>query len=74
MSMRGLGFLLIVVGLAVLLAGGIGITRRREVARIGRISASVQERQTYPAARIVGAVLLLAGAGLVVVGQRGRRT
>ena len=71
--MRGFGLLLIALGLAALVVGGVGITRRREVARVGRVGISVNERQSLPAARVAGTALLVAGVGLVIAGQRRRR-
>ena len=70
--MRVLGVVLVVAGLIALLAGGFSFTRRREVARVGPITASVKETQSYPAARWAGGALLLVGIGLVVAGGRKR--
>jgi hypothetical protein len=69
---RVLGVVLVVAGLIALLAGGFSFTRRREVARVGPISATVKEKQTYPVARWAGVALILAGVGLVAVGGRKR--
>ena len=71
--MRIVGIVLVVAGLIALLAGGFSFTRRREVARVGPISASVKEKQTYPVARWAGGAMLLAGVGLIVVAGRHRR-
>jgi hypothetical protein len=71
--MRVLGIVLIVAGLVALLAGGINFTRRREVARIGPVSASVRESERFPVLRLAGGAMLLAGAALLVVGTRRRR-
>ena len=70
--MRVLGLVLVVAGLIALLAGGFSFTRRREVARVGPISATVQEKQSYPVARWAGIALLVAGVGLVRAGGRKR--
>jgi hypothetical protein len=69
---RVLGVVLVVAGLIALLAGGFSFTRRREVARVGPISASVREKETFPISRVAGVLLLAAGIGLVVVGSRKR--
>jgi hypothetical protein len=69
---RVLGVVLVVAGLIALLAGGFSFTRRREVVRMGPISASVKETQRYPVARWAGGAMLLLGIGLVVAGGRKR--
>ena len=70
--MRGFGLLLVALGIAALVLGNVGVTRRREVARFGTFSASVKEKQDYPAARYAGVALLAAGAVLGFVGHRRR--
>ena len=71
--MRVVGIVLVVAGLIALLAGGFSFTRRREVARVGPISASVRERQTFPMSRVAGGAMLLAGIGLIAAAGRRRR-
>ena len=70
--MRILAILLIAAGLIALVVGSVGYTRRREVARVGPISASVREHQTLTIPRVVGGVVLLAGIGLLVASGRRR--
>lgn len=70
--MRVLGAILIVVGAIALIFQGITYTRDRESVDIGPIEATVEEERTIPIHPIVGALLLVAGVGLVFVG--GRRT
>jgi hypothetical protein len=62
-----LGIILILVGALGL--AGVGIPTNRSVVDIGPIEASVQEKRTIPPA--LAGVLLLAGVGVVVVGQKG---
>jgi hypothetical protein len=69
---RVLGVVVVVAGLIALLAGGFSFTHRREVARVGPISATVAEKESFPVSRVAGVVLLLAGFGLVVAGSRKR--
>jgi hypothetical protein len=61
-----LGILLVLVG--VLGLAGVGIPGERSEVEIGPIEASVQEERTIPP--VVAGVLLLAGVGAVVVGQK----
>ena len=70
--MRVAGIILVVAGLVALLMGGFSFTRRREVARVGPLSASVRERQSFPMSRVAGGVMLVAGIALVVAGGRRR--
>ena len=70
--MRVLGVVLVVAGLIALVAGGFSFTRKREVMRVGPVSASVRETESYPMARWVGSGLLLLGIGLVAAGSRKR--
>jgi hypothetical protein len=62
-----LGIILILVGALGL--AGVGIPTNRSVVDIGPIEASVQEKRTIPP--VLAGVLLLAGVGVVVVGQKG---
>jgi hypothetical protein len=62
-----LGILLVLVGALGL--AGVGIPTNRSVVDIGPIEASVQEKRTIPP--VLAGVLLLAGVGVVVVGQKG---
>lgn len=70
--MRPLGILLIVVGVVALVVGSTGYRRTREVGQVGSITLSYSKRERLPAARIGGAIALIAGVGLVVAGQRRR--
>ena len=70
--MRILGIVLVVAGLIALFAGGFSFTRKREVMRVGPVSASVKETERYPVARWAGGALVLVGIGLIAVGGRKR--
>lgn len=71
--MRVLGILLIVAGLFALVLNGVSYSRRREVARVGPVSASVRETERVAVPRYVGIALLVAGAGLLAASARRRR-
>jgi hypothetical protein len=62
-----LGILLVLVGALGL--AGVGIPTNRSHMEIGPMEASVQETRTIPP--VLAGVLLLAGVGAVVVGQKG---
>ena len=70
--MRIAGIILVVLGIVGLVAGGISYTRQRDVINIGPISASVQQRETFPIPPVAGVIALIAGVGLLVGGGRRR--
>jgi hypothetical protein len=67
------GVLLIVVGFASLLLGGISWTRERTVLDLGPIEATTQERETIPIPPVVGGLLLAGGVVLLMVRSTGGR-
>jgi hypothetical protein len=71
--MRIAGIILIVLGIIGLVYGGITYTRRRDTVSIGPLSATVQQRETLPISPVAGAIVLVAGIGLLLAGGR-RRT
>lgn len=70
--MRIAGIILIIVGIIGLVWGGITYTKRRDTLSVGPISATVQQRETFPISPLAGGVALLVGIGLVVAGGRRR--
>ncbi|HLV26897.1 MAG TPA: hypothetical protein VKZ41_11355 [Gemmatimonadales bacterium] len=70
--MRILGIVLIVLGVIGLVYGGISYTRRSETVSVGPVSATIKERESLPIPPVLGAVALLAGIGLLVVGSRNK--
>lgn len=70
--MRILGIILIVLGIIGLVWGGITYTRRRDTVSVGPISATVQQRETFPISPVAGGVALVAGIALLVAGGRRR--
>ena len=71
--MRTVGVLLIVTGLLVLLVGGVRFTGRQEVARVGSATVTIPAPNYGALPNLVGAALLLAGAGLLGASARRRR-
>jgi hypothetical protein len=67
---KGLGIVLIVLGLIGLIYGGITWTQREEVLDLGPLEVTQEERKTVPLPPIVGGVALAAGVLLLVAGRR----
>lgn len=65
-----MGILLVVLGMAALLFGGIGYPRQKTILDIGGIKAVATEHRTFPVAPIAGAVLLLGGVALLALPNR----
>jgi hypothetical protein len=69
--MKGIGMILIVLGIVGLLWGGISWTRQEKVVDLGPVEVNKQTTKSLPVPPIAGAVLVLAGVALVVAGRRG---
>ena len=70
--MKLLGFVLIAVGLVGVIYGGITWTSRETVVDLGPLQVSQEKQESLPLPPIAGAVCLIAGTALVVVGGRSR--
>ena len=70
--MRLLGIILIVLGAAALVYGGVTYTKRRDTVNLGPLSATVNEKERVNIPPIVGGLVLAAGVALVIVGGRRR--
>lgn len=68
--MRTLGVILIVLGLIGLVWGGFAYTTREKIVDIGPIHASRDKTHNIPLPPIAGAVALIGGIALVVVGRK----
>lgn len=64
------GILLVVVGLASLLWGGISWTREEKIIDIGPFEATTRERETIPMPPILGGLLLAGGVILLVMKKK----
>jgi len=71
--MRTLGIILIVAGLLTLLVPYIPFTKREKILDIGPIQATATTEERVPISPIVGAVILLAGAGITVASMTARK-
>lgn len=69
---RIIGIVLIVIGVAGLLYGGITYPRERTVLKVGPLEAREKTHETIPFPPIAGGIALVAGILLVVV-PSGRR-
>jgi drug/metabolite transporter (DMT)-like permease len=66
-----LGIVLIVIGIVGLAWGGFTFTTREKVADIGPIHATRDKSHSVPLPPIGGAIALIGGVALLVVGNKG---
>lgn len=64
------GIVLIVLGLALLITGGLTYTKNEEKADLGPVDISVQEKKHVKAPTGVAVAVVVAGVALLVVGSR----
>lgn len=65
-TMRTLGIILIVVGIAALALPYLTFTKKEKVLDIGPIEAVTEKKESVPLSPIVGGIILVAGAGIVI--------
>ena len=70
--MRLVGIILIVLGLIGVIWGGITWTKRRDTISVGPISATVQQKQTFPISPVAGGIALVVGIAMVAASARRR--
>jgi uncharacterized membrane protein HdeD (DUF308 family) len=66
----GIGIILIVVGVVALALQTITVTTDEKVAEVGPIEVTKERRQTIPLPPILGALALVGGVVLVIVGAK----
>jgi len=66
------GIVLIVLGLAALVYGGINYTTRETVIDIGPLKATADRERTFPLPPVLGVVAVAGGIALLVAGSRKR--
>ena len=70
--MKGLGIVLIVLGILGFVFGGFAFTRKETVADIGPIEIQATEKERIPITPIASGVAVVAGLVLVMAGARKR--
>jgi hypothetical protein len=68
--MRIVGIVLICIGLLTLALPYITFTKQEKVLDIGPIEAVAEKKERIPVSPIIGAVVLLAGGGIVIASAR----
>ncbi|MGE5178872.1 MAG: hypothetical protein ACM3PF_07265 [Bacteroidota bacterium] len=68
------GALLIALGLAGLVWGGVTYTKSKDTAKLGPIDITVKEKKTVPVPMPVSVVAVVGGVVLLVMGTRRRPT
>jgi hypothetical protein len=66
------GIILIVLGLAALVYGGVTYTSRETVIDIGPLQATADRERTFPLPPVAGVVAVVGGIALLVGGMRKR--
>jgi uncharacterized membrane protein HdeD (DUF308 family) len=67
-----IGIVLIVLGVVALVMGGITYTTQETVLEVGPLKAQAEKEKTIPLPPLLGAIALVGGIILVVVGVRRR--
>lgn len=65
-----IGIVLLAVGIAMLAYKGISFIRQEQVAQLGPLRVTTEERETLPLSPVAGAAAVGLGAILIVVGVR----
>ena len=65
-----LGIILIVIGIVALAYGGFTYTKREKVVDLGPLKVSADREKTVPLPPILGALCLVGGVVLVIVGNK----
>ena len=69
-TMTKFGAALVALAVITLLVGTFGYTETKSLLRAGPIQIDTQEEHRLPGAVIGGAIVLIAGAGLIILGRR----
>ena len=64
------GVILIILGVVALIFGGISYTTKEEVVDLGPIEATAEQKKTIPLPPVLGAIALIGGIVLLVVGSK----
>lgn len=66
------GLILVVTGLVFLVFDQIGISRERELARVGPLEVTTTERETFTVPTVLSGVAIAAGLALIVAVRRAK--
>ncbi len=66
------GLILVVAGLVFLVFDQVGISREREVARIGALEVTTRERETFTVPTVLSGVAIAAGLALIIAVRRAK--
>jgi uncharacterized membrane protein YidH (DUF202 family) len=64
------GIILIILGIVALIFGGISYTKTEKVIDLGPIEATAEKKKTIPLPPILGAIALVGGIALLIVGSK----
>jgi uncharacterized membrane protein HdeD (DUF308 family) len=64
------GIILIILGIVALIFGGISYTKSEKVIDLGPIEATAEKKKTIPLPPILGAIALVGGIALLLVGSK----
>ena len=68
--MKTIGIVLVVLGVLALVYGGINYNKNRTVLEVGSMKVTATEHKSIPVPAVAGAVVLIGGVALLVVGSR----
>jgi hypothetical protein len=68
--MRGIGVVLVILGIVGFAMGGFQFTRKEKVANIGPLEVTQSKTERIPIAPIAAGVCVIAGIALVAMGSR----
>ena len=71
--MKTIGIVLVTLGVLALIYGGINFNRNRTVLQMGSLSVTATEHKSIPVPAVAGAIVLIGGATLLVLGRRRSR-
>ena len=66
------GLILVVAGLVFLVFDQIGISRERELARVGPLGVTTRERETFTVPTVLSGVAIAAGIALIIAVRRAK--
>jgi hypothetical protein len=68
--MRIAGLIFIVAGIVALIYQGITYTKKRDTVQVGPIGITAEQKETIPISPVIGAALVVVGAGLLLASRR----